>query len=120
MGVIAGIANHFPNDHILPGDDDGLVSVESTKLEGMTDFVVVQTGHSAMRYSSAVANQVVRCLKNGRFLNGLIIDNLLPHMSRGHLAYRASKPAIPAVADKKFSKVNVRPDCDRLCYSYLQ
>jgi pimeloyl-ACP methyl ester carboxylesterase len=68
VGVIAGIANRVSNDHILPGDDDGLVSVESTKLEGMTDFVVVQTGHSAMRYSSAVANQVVSFLKNGRFL----------------------------------------------------
>lgn len=68
VGVIAAIANRFSNDHILPGDDDGLVSVESTKLERMTDFVVVQTGHSAMRYSRPVADQVVSFLKNGRFL----------------------------------------------------
>lgn len=67
VGVIAGIKNGFPNEHVLPGDDDGLVAVESTKLEGMADFVVVETGHSAMRYRAPVALQVVSFLQTGQF-----------------------------------------------------
>jgi pimeloyl-ACP methyl ester carboxylesterase len=67
VGVIAGVRGRDWNDHWLPGPDDGLVAVESTKLEGMTDFIVLETGHSMMRYSSEVADQVVSFLKEGRF-----------------------------------------------------
>ncbi|MEZ5729432.1 MAG: alpha/beta fold hydrolase [Burkholderiaceae bacterium] len=67
VGVIAGVTGSGRNDAVLPGDDDGLVSVEATKLEGMTDFVVVDSGHSLMRYSDEVANQTIMFLRQGRF-----------------------------------------------------
>ena len=67
VGVIAGIGRQQMDDRILPGEDDGLVAVESTKLNGMRDFIVVNTGHSMMRYDEAVAMQTISFLRNGAF-----------------------------------------------------
>lgn len=67
VGVIAGVRDGRENEDILPGEDDGLVTVASTKFAGMTDFVIVPIGHSAMRYSKPVASQVVTFLKTGKF-----------------------------------------------------
>lgn len=67
LGVIAGKTDSS-NDHLLPGPDDGMVSVESAKLEGMTDFILVETGHSAMRYDKNVSDYTINFLKNGRFV----------------------------------------------------
>ncbi|NNF78099.1 MAG: alpha/beta fold hydrolase [Rhizobiales bacterium] len=67
VGVIAGVRDGRENEDILPGQDDGLVTVSSTKFPGMTDFVVVPAGHSTMRYSKPVAAQVVNFLKTGKF-----------------------------------------------------
>ncbi|MDP6622451.1 MAG: alpha/beta hydrolase [Alphaproteobacteria bacterium] len=67
LGVIAGKRTSTLNDGLLPGDDDGLVSVESTKIAGMADFVVVESGHSAMRYDKSVARFVVSFLQTGKF-----------------------------------------------------
>lgn len=67
VGVIAGASRHDTNDEILPGKDDGLVRVESTKLNGMTDFIVIETGHSLMRYNEDVAKQTIVFLKTGKF-----------------------------------------------------
>ena len=67
-GVIAGSrSGGFPLDGI-PGADDGLVPVESTKVPGMVDFIVVESGHSFMRYSNEVARQTIAFLRRGEFL----------------------------------------------------
>ena len=68
VGVIAGESSRDIDDEILPGKDDGLVPVESTKLEGMSDFIVVETGHAFMRYDEEVARQTVAFLWDGAFL----------------------------------------------------
>lgn len=67
VGVIAGVVDRPVNEPLLPGPDDGLVSVESTRLDGMTDFVLVEAGHSALRYDREVANQVIAFLRRGKF-----------------------------------------------------
>ena len=67
VGVIAGASGHDTNDEILPGLDDGLVRVESTKLNDMTDFIIIETGHSMMRYNEDVAKQTIAFLKYGKF-----------------------------------------------------
>ena len=67
VGVIAGVFESDFNDEYLPGRDDGLVPVESTKLEGMSDFIEIESGHSMMRYNSDVASQTIHFLKNGKF-----------------------------------------------------
>ncbi len=51
----------------MPGRDDGLVPVESTKLEGMTDFIEIEIGHSMMRYDKQVAEEIISFLKYGSF-----------------------------------------------------
>lgn len=68
VGVIAGESRLDIDDEILPGKDDGLVPVEATKLEGMSDFVVVESGHAFMRYDEEVARQTVAFLRDGAFL----------------------------------------------------
>ena len=67
VGVIAGIAKRVNNEFFLPGEDDGLVTVEATRLDGMSDFIVIRTGHAFMRYDQEVARQTVAFLKEGRF-----------------------------------------------------
>lgn len=67
LGVIAGRKTGIYNETLLPGSDDGLVSIESTKINGMTDFVVVESGHFSLRHDEAVARHVLSFLKTGRF-----------------------------------------------------
>ena len=68
LGIIAGTSSINPiTDDDLPGPDDGLVSVESTKIDGMTDFLLVDTSHSMLRYNQTVARETIHFLKNGRF-----------------------------------------------------
>ncbi|MBW9271238.1 MAG: alpha/beta hydrolase [Candidatus Thiodiazotropha sp. (ex. Lucinisca nassula)] len=66
VGVIAGISSS-DNDELIPGLDDGLVSVESTKLDKMQDFTIVPSGHSMMRYNTEVADQTIHFLRMGQF-----------------------------------------------------
>lgn len=69
VGVIAGVAE-LSNDTILPGEDDGWVTIKATRLTGMHDFIIVRSGHSMMRYNSEVFHQVVTFLKTGKFDHG--------------------------------------------------
>ncbi len=66
LGVIAGRVER-DNDDLLPGPDDGLVTVASTKVEGMADFVVLDAHHAALRSDKAAAAHTVSFLKRGRF-----------------------------------------------------
>jgi pimeloyl-ACP methyl ester carboxylesterase len=67
VGIIAGEVKSKLNDTVIPGKDDGVVSVEATKIDGMTDFIIIETGHSMMRYDSEVADQTIEFIKNGMF-----------------------------------------------------
>lgn len=52
---------------ILPGDDDGLVTVESAHLRNQADFMAVPKGHSFIQKSPEVIEAVLHFLKNGSF-----------------------------------------------------
>ena len=67
LGVIAGVTDNGPMSTHIPGDDDGLVPVDSTRVEGMRDFIVLNTNHTMMRYDKGVAAQVIAFLRSGRF-----------------------------------------------------
>jgi pimeloyl-ACP methyl ester carboxylesterase len=68
IGVIAGTRNYEPwFARYFSGPNDGKVSVESTKLAGMTDFVTVHAGHTFMINSPEVAAQTAAFLAGGRF-----------------------------------------------------
>jgi hypothetical protein len=61
---------------LIPGKDDGKVSVESAKFEGMKDFLVVPEAHTLIMYDNEVIRQVTFFLKNGVFDKGSTkIDN---------------------------------------------
>lgn len=68
VGVIAGNRSFdVLEGEVFEGENDAMVSVESTKLEGMTDFIVLDTYHGTMRYDGAVACEIVNFLRYERF-----------------------------------------------------
>lgn len=68
LGVIAGTGSFNPIlSQSLPNPDDGKVSVDSTRVEGMTDFLVVSSSHPFIMRASEVLEQALFFLKYGRF-----------------------------------------------------
>ncbi|WP_295032664.1 alpha/beta fold hydrolase [Shewanella sp.] len=67
VGIIAGTKTSFLTNNLFSGPNDGLVSVDSTKLDTMSDFVAIDVGHSSMRFNSEVAHQTIHYLKHGTF-----------------------------------------------------
>jgi pimeloyl-ACP methyl ester carboxylesterase len=67
VGVIAGVSKDNSNEDVLPGQDDGLVPLESTKLKGMTDIVIVESNHWMLRYDRDVAMRTIAFLRHGKF-----------------------------------------------------
>jgi len=69
FAIIAGArGNHAGWNPFLAGDDDGTVTVESTRLVGAADFSVVRTTHTWMLGNSEVIDQVLRFLAEGRLV----------------------------------------------------
>lgn len=67
VGVIAGTVTDNDNEDTIPGIDDGLVTLESTKVNNMTDFITVESSHWMLRYNEEVAVQAVAFLHNAKF-----------------------------------------------------
>ncbi len=67
IGIIAGTAVYPVFSAWIPGPDDGLVAVASTRLAGMRDFLVVAHGHTFIMNSRDVARQTIAFLRNGAF-----------------------------------------------------
>jgi pimeloyl-ACP methyl ester carboxylesterase len=68
VGIIAGdYTTNFVFSSMLPGLDDGKVTVERTKLDGMADFIVVHEPHSLIMRDEDVIRQVLYFLQYGRF-----------------------------------------------------
>ncbi|HTM59462.1 MAG TPA: alpha/beta hydrolase [Burkholderiales bacterium] len=51
----------------LPGENDGVVRVEETTVQGMTERVLLDQGHSMLAVSARVSALVERFLRAGRF-----------------------------------------------------
>lgn len=68
LGVIAGNRTLNPFfSRIVPGVDDGKVSVERARVEGMKDFLVVPCSHTWIMTDRDVIAQTLRFLREGRF-----------------------------------------------------
>ena len=70
LGVIAGTATiNLLASAMLPNPDDGKVSVVSTKVDGMQDFLVVDNSHRYITRSDIVFRNTENFLRKGMFLN---------------------------------------------------
>ncbi len=67
VGIIAGTRDNRLANEWLPIPNDGLVSVDSARLNGMDDFVSFDVTHWDLRSDPRVAEQVVAFLEDGRF-----------------------------------------------------
>jgi len=68
LGVIAGTRSvNLILSGILPGRDDGKVTVDSTRVEGMRDHIAMKVTHPFMMKNRKVIQQVVHYLKKGAF-----------------------------------------------------
>ena len=68
VGVITGSRTVNPILSLLiPGDDDGKVSIESAKLEGMKDFCVIPSSHTFIMNNKRAIAQALAFLAEGKF-----------------------------------------------------
>jgi hypothetical protein len=83
LGVIAGDRSANPLlSKMFSGPNDGKVSVESTKLDGMKDHIVLPTTHSLMMNNPLVIAQALNFLRHGRFDHQLTLGDLLRRILR--------------------------------------
>ena len=69
LGIIAGNGSINPFlSFLIPGPDDGKVSVERAKVKGMNDFLVVPSSHSFFMSNLKVQKEILFYFKNGNFL----------------------------------------------------
>jgi len=69
LGVIAGTSSiNLILSTFLPNPDDGKVSVENTKVEGMCALVTVDVSHPFLMKRQKVIDQVLHFLSSGSFL----------------------------------------------------
>ena len=70
LGVIAGNRTIDPiTSSVLENPDDGRVSVEDTKLDGMADFIVVEHSHAFMMRMRRPIDLTIRFLNSGSFVD---------------------------------------------------
>jgi pimeloyl-ACP methyl ester carboxylesterase len=69
VGIIAGNRTLDPisSTLMLPSPNDGRVSVENTKLNGMADHIVVAASHTLLVRNVEAINQTISFLHHGRF-----------------------------------------------------
>lgn len=71
VGVIAGRVPHGLGALFagFGGEHDGTVAVAETRLDGISDHVVVKASHSGLLFSGEAAGQAVHFLRDGCFLH---------------------------------------------------
>ena len=68
-GIIAGdrSVNWINSLFLLPGRDDGKVSVKRAKLAGMSGFIVIHATHTFITYNNEAIQQTIQFLRTGKF-----------------------------------------------------
>lgn len=76
LGVIAGTQSiNLILSSFLPNPDDGKVSVENAKIEGMCGFITLPTAYPFMMKNEVVIGEVISFLKTGKFSDERAITN---------------------------------------------
>jgi hypothetical protein len=72
LGVIAGTGSiNLVMSAMLPGPNDGKVSVESTRVDGMADFLIVTNSHRFITTSEEVIRNTTAFLRAGSFVDSV-------------------------------------------------
>ncbi len=70
VGIITGNRTVNPLlSKMIEGENDGRVSIENAKLEGMADFLVLPASHPFIMLNKTVVEQAIHFLKHGKFKN---------------------------------------------------
>jgi pimeloyl-ACP methyl ester carboxylesterase len=78
LGIIAGTRSLNPVwNAMLPGPNDGKVTVESTRLEGMAEHLAMPVTHTFMMVNPVVIRQVLSFLREGRFDPALTLASVV-------------------------------------------
>ncbi|MCJ2036959.1 alpha/beta fold hydrolase [Methylobacterium sp. J-068] len=69
LGIIAGDRSLYPLESwlMLPGANDGRVTVQRTRVCGMTDHVTLHASHGLMMRNPRVIDETLRFLRTGAF-----------------------------------------------------
>lgn len=79
LGVVAGNETFNPIlSQSLPNPDDGKVSVERTRVRGMSDFIVVQESHPFIMRAPKVIDYTISFIETGRFSSDPAVAPLEP------------------------------------------
>lgn len=75
LGVIAGTRTQNPFiSALLPNPDDGKLTVASTRVDGMRDFLALPVNHHSIMKDEAVIRNTLAFLRQGRFADDSVSD----------------------------------------------